>query len=123
MWLRTDGRPLRTYSGAMKTNLASTVIAAVALCAALSACQRDGAPQAVSNGQPITDPAQLAAVQTGPTRDTSLPDAGAALAAMDAADKAKEQALAAQPPALPLPVPEQVSVAPDPAKPDTTKVN
>lgn len=107
----------------MKTNLAGTTVAAVVLCAALSACQRDAGPQAVSNGQPITDPAQLAAVQTGPTRDPSLPDAGAALAAMDAQDKAKEQALAAQLPTLPAPAPEQVSVAPDPAKPDTTKVN
>ena len=123
MWLRTDRGAFRAYSGAMKTNLASTVIVTAALSAALSACQRDNASQAVSNGQPLTDPAQLAAVQTGPTRDPSLPDAGAALAAMDAADKAKEQALVVQQPVAPAPPPDQVSAAPDPAKPEPTKVN
>lgn len=89
---------------------------------ALSACQRNEEPQAISNGQPVPggDPVQ---VQVGPTRDPSLPDASAVAVQM-AADKAKEEALAQQqPPQPPSEKPLAQSSDSSTPTPNRTRVN
>lgn len=118
----------------MKPTRIGSFLLAVAMVAATAACQRSDEPQAVTNGQPTQFASAPVHIQVGSTRDPSLPDAGAVFAAQDAADKAKEDALALQQAtapqsdaakseepkaqAMPVPAPDRLSVAPE-----NTKVN
>ena len=86
----------------MNLPLSRAAIAAVLIGVTLSACHFGNDTNAPSNGvaangQPARDPAELPAVTVGPTQDPSLPDASEALAALDAAEKAKELAVASPP--------------------------
>lgn len=119
----------------MKPTRIYSLLLAAAILATTAACQRSDEPQAITNGQPTQVASEPVHIQVGSTRDPSLPDAGAVFAARDAADKAKEDALALQQAtapqsdaaksedpkeaqAAPGPAPDRLSVAPE-----NTKVN
>lgn len=119
----------------MKPTRIYSLLLAAAILAATAACQRGDEPQAITNGQPTQVASEPVHIQVGSTRDPTLPDAGAVFAAQDAADKAKEDALALQQATAPQPGaaksedPKEAQAAPGPAPdrfsvaPENTKVN
>jgi hypothetical protein len=122
---RTESQDGAPYSYFMASKSVRVVLLCAALAFALSACQRNDGTQAVSNGQPTQIASEPAQIQVGPTRDPSLPDASAALAAQDAADKARQDALAVQPTATPpsdTPLASQANDVSAPV-PDRNRIN
>jgi hypothetical protein len=104
----------------MNPTIFRSLLLAAACAVALSACQPNDEPETISNGQPGGVPV---AIQVGPTRDPSLPDASAVAVQM-AADKAREDALAQEPATPPgdKPMASQSNVPLTPA-PEGTKLN
>ena len=67
----------------------SILIAAALMLAGVTGCQKSDAPPVTSNGAPPQTVTNAAPIPQMPKGDPSLPDAASALAAQDAAEKAK----------------------------------
>ena len=85
----------------MKTNLMRTTFLATALLTALAACHKGEEPTVVWNGQPSQVAIQAGPTQAGTVKDPSLPDAATVIGALDAEEKARDAAIAAQQPVAP----------------------
>jgi len=66
-----------------------SIFAGAALAMALTGCQKSDAPAITYNGPPPQPVINTAPIPQMPWRDPSVPDASAAFAAQDAADKTK----------------------------------
>ena len=66
-----------------------SVFAGAALAMALAGCQKSDPPAVISNGAPTESVTSAAPIPQFPKGDPSVPDASDALAAQDAAEKAK----------------------------------